>query len=152
MSIPTSPTLNTDTGVVRSEREFSGAMTLELTDDEIKRALAIILPVKEKYHQRFVSFAAGVTPDSKVAQTLEQAMEIVEEFEDEIKTRLMDMEILATVDVTGLFQDPPEPIAIEWLGKLPTADLYKYGMDHEKKEWEVKRATNRREDYYGQKD
>jgi hypothetical protein len=35
---------------------------------------------------------------------------------------------------------------------MPGSELAQYGMDHERKEWEVKRAKARDEDYLGEKD
>ena len=37
------------------------------------------------------------------------------------------------------------------MGALPSHSIAKEGFDHDKKTWEVQHATERGEDYYGQK-
>jgi hypothetical protein len=132
----TSPTLPTD-GTVKSAKELSGALTLELNDDEIGALMKIITLVHQKYiGRRF--------------DTVEQGMMIMQEMEHEIQTRLAEeLEVLATIDSTPMLMGQAPILEIH--GKLPTSNLAKYGMDHEKKEYEVKKATARDEDYLGQK-
>lgn len=143
--VPTSPTLPTeDVGLVKSTAEFSGALTLDLTDEEIGKAFEVCTSVKRKYEARFASKFRDTN------FTLDEAMREVEKFEDEIKTRLAEeCSVLATVNVLPVLEG--RHIEIDWIGVLPSHVVNKYGMDHEKKEWEVKRANARREDYYGQK-
>lgn len=145
-SVPTSPDLETDSGIVTSAGDFSGKLTLDLTDEEIKRAFEIIVPIKKRWENIFrVKFS-----DPNLSFTMDQALDMVEQFEDEIKTRLAeDINILATVDTTPLLEG--KPLVIEWIGRMPGDNVFKHGLDHERKEFEVKRATNRGEDYYGQK-
>jgi hypothetical protein len=143
--VPTSPELPVrDTGLVQSAADFSGALTLDLTDDEIGKAFEICTSVKRKYEAIFRSKFRDTS------FTLDEAMREVEKFEDEIKTRLAEeADVLATVNVLPVLEG--KNIEIDWIGVLPSHSVNKYGMDHEKKEWEVKRATDRREDYLGQK-
>jgi benzoyl-CoA reductase/2-hydroxyglutaryl-CoA dehydratase subunit BcrC/BadD/HgdB len=144
--IVTSPDLPVDEGVVHSVKEFSGAMTLEMTDDAISHALRVMMPIREKW----INFFRRKFNDP-TSFTLDDAMEAVEKFEDELKYELADKcNVLATVDTVPLLEG--QPMRIEWLGQMPGSDIYRYGMDHEKKEWEVKRATERGEDYLGQGD
>jgi hypothetical protein len=145
MSLPTSPELPVDQGFVNSAKDFSGAFTLDLTDDQIAEAWRIIQTVRLKYQDRFRSKFND--PQNFKVEDIEK---YVDEFEDEIKTRLAEsVGILATVNVLPVFEG--QPLAIEIIGVLPGSDLEKHGMDHEKKQWEVRRATDRGEDFLGQK-
>jgi len=135
--------LPTNDGIVKTAKEFSGALTLDLTDEEIARALKIVMRVKQKHQEIFRK--------KYPFDSLEQALELIANFEDEIKTELAERcNVLATIDTVPMLEG--KPMNIEWIGKLPGDALYKYGMDHEKKEWEVKRANVRGEDYLGQKE
>ncbi len=141
---PTSPQLPVDPGIVTTQKQFSDNLTMDLNDDEIKRALAMLIPIREKWQERFR--AKAFSP----AFGVEQAMQLVDEFEDELKTELMDkMGLITAVDVTPLFDG--EPMVIEFTGVIDTHPAQQYGFDHEKKGWEVKKATERGEDYLGQK-
>jgi hypothetical protein len=134
----TSPKLDAHEGIVTSAKEFSDALTLDLNDEEIARAFQIIARVRTKYKHR--SF-----------DNIEKGMMIVEEMEKEVQTELAEkLNILARIDVTPMLMGNP-PI-LEVLGKLPGDPVEKYGFDHEKKEWEVKRSTSRNEDFLGQKE
>ena len=145
--IITSPTLDTESGIVTSVKDFSGKLTLDLTDDEIKRAMVIVTRVKRKWQERFRSKFS----DPNLSFSLDEAMDLVTQFEDEIKTELAEkVNVLATVDPIPVLEG--KPLVIEWIGKLPGDDIYKYGMDHERKETQVKKATQRGEDFLGQKD
>lgn len=144
----TSPTLDTESTLVHNDVHFSGTQTLELTDDEIKSAWRIIQRIRYKYINVFRS-KFNALEEGKISQALEDCMKLVDQFEDEIKTELAEkVECLATVNVMPVLEG--EPIEIEFLGKLPGSDIYKYGMDHERKGWEVRRATAKGEAYYGQ--
>lgn len=136
----------TDPSIVTSAKDFSGKLTLDLTDDEIKRAFEIIVRVKGKWQERFRRKFSDVENF-----TLENALDMIAQFEDEIKTELAEkVNVLATVDSTPILMG--EPLAIEWIGKLPSDSINVHGFDHEKKNWEVQRATARGEDFLGQKD
>jgi hypothetical protein len=142
---PTSPQLDATDGYVHSVREFSDAMTLDLTDEEISRAVRIIGEVRLKYGRKFIQKFNDPT-----SFKLDDALKALDEMEDEVKTRLAgECHILATVDTVPILEGRPP--AIEIIGVLPGGTLDRHGMDHEKKEWEVKRATARGEDYHGQK-
>jgi hypothetical protein len=143
--IVTSPDLPTDEGIVHSVKEFSGAMTLEMTDDAIASSLRVMMPIREKwityFRQKF---------NDPGTFSLDDALEAITKFEDELKYELADKcNVLATVDTVPLLEG--QPMRIEWIGQMPGSDIYKYGMDHEKKEWEVKRATANDENYLGEK-
>lgn len=141
---PTSPELPANTGIVSTEKQFSDSLTQDLSDEDIKRALAIILPIKKKWQNKFI---AKYTHDAKF--NVDRAMDELSEFSDEITyTLATDLNILATVDVTPLLQG--EGPIIEYIGVLPGHDLSKHGFDHERKEYEVKKAKDRGEDYLGQ--
>lgn len=141
---PTSPTLNTDSGIVRTQKQFSDALTTDLTDAEIKEGLALILPIKRKHEEKFL--AKFGDPHFSI----DEAAEAISEFQDEISyTLATEANILATVDATPVFEG--QPLIIEWIGVIPGHSLSKYGMDHERKSWEVKKATDRGEAFLGQK-
>lgn len=128
-----SPTLPVDSGVVTTVKDFSDGLTMELTDDEIARALSIILPLRRKYRARF----AHKLGDPFFS--IEKAMAMVDEMEDELIDRLAnELNAIATVDVSPLFEG--KEMIIDIVGVLPSHYSADYGFDHEKKEWEVKRA------------
>jgi hypothetical protein len=133
----TSPTLP-DKDIVGTPKELSDALTLELQDHEISRMMEIFGSTWKKYiGRRF--------------DTVEQGMQIVSEAEKEITQRMAnELEVLCTIDVTPMLMG--EPPILEVHGKLPTSDFAKYGFDHEQKEYEVKTATARGEDFLGQKE
>lgn len=141
-NIPTSPTLPTDEAqVVRSAKDFSGALTLDMTDAEIKKAFEIIASLKEKYQGRWRTM---------YFDSMEKVANELETFGDEVKTRLAEgVNVLATVDGSPVLAG--EPPVIEIIGRIAGDSFEKHGMDHEKKQWEVQRASERDEDYYGQK-
>lgn len=51
---PTSPNLPADSGIVKTEKQFSDSLTQDLTDEEIKQALALLLPIKKKWETRLL--------------------------------------------------------------------------------------------------
>ena len=124
-------------------KEFSGAMTLELTDDEIKKALKLTLGIVHKHQdiwRRKFPF-----------DSIEQIADLLEALEKELSyTMATELDVLVRVDGTPVFVGG-SPV-IEWIGKLDTSSLAKYGQDHEKKTWEVQKADARGEDFLGQKD
>lgn len=142
----TSPNLPTSEGIIHTPKDFSGSLTLELSDEDIKRGFELVMKIKSKWESRFRSkFNDPSTFE------LDDVLKELSEFEDEVRTRLAEeLNVLATVDTVPILDGQP-PI-VDWVGKLPGDALYSYGFDHERKEWEVKRATVRGEDYLGQKD
>lgn len=128
----TSPNLDTDDSrVAKSAKDFSGMLTMDLTDDEIAQAFKITAEVNQRY--RYLQ----ATPENLAAMG------------DEIIYRLADEAgILAKYDPVPLAEGGyPE---VEYIGKVNTDSIHKYGFDHEKKEWEVKRATERDESFLGE--
>ncbi len=145
VDVPTSPEMPTGSDNITSAKSFSGAMTLDLTDDQIKRAFEIIQRVKLRHTD---IFRRKFNDPSTF--NIETVMKYVDHFADEITTELAEkVGVLASVNTVPLLEG--QPLEVEWLGVIPGADLEKYGQDHEKKGWEVKRATDRGEDYLGQK-
>lgn len=142
-NLPTSPTLPTDTGIVRTPKQFSDTLTLDLTDDDITRAMEVTLRIRRKYSD---IFRAKFGPHGSF--TAGEAFKLLDQFEDEIKTTLAEqLDLLVTVDVEPvLFGEPP---VISFEGALSSHSTAKYGLDHEKKEWEVKRAKDRGQDFLG---
>jgi hypothetical protein len=141
----TSPELATNSGLIKDAKSFSGAMTLDLTDEEIANAWKIVIDIRRKWMRVFRS-----KYNDSSTYTLDQALKSIEEFEDELKTTLAERcGILASVNTVPLLEG--KPMEIEWIGKMPGSGLDTIGMDHEKKEYEVKKATARGEDFLGQK-
>lgn len=105
----------------------------DLTDEEAKQVVAVILgEVQEKYQYKLSTQAN------------------LEALRDEALTRMAEIGILAELDVSPVFNG--EPPILEIIGKVSTDSFHKHGFDHEKKEWEVRKAKDRGEDYLGQKE
>lgn len=137
-----SPSLPTDEGIVKTPKEFSDALTLDLTDEEIQQALRIIIAVSSKWQEVFRSRLRHVN------FTIEDAMKLVDQFEDELVYELATkLDVLAHVDVAGVFEGKP-PV-VELVGALPSHSSAKHGLDHERKEWEVKKAKDKGQDFLG---
>lgn len=143
MSTPivNSPTLPTSHNVVSNLTDFSNAMTLDLTDEEIKLFGELTLKIRARYIERWrlMNF-----------DSIDHAIDELEKFRDELSTTLAErMGLLVTVDGSPILAG--EPPIIEVIGKIDGTQFATYGMDHEKKETEVKLATERNEAYLGQK-
>lgn len=137
-----SPTLPVNQGIVHSPKAFSDGLTLDLTDEEITRFLQITLPIRQRWSSTF---------RSKLRHnnfTVEEAFKLLDEFEDELVYELATkMDLLVSVNVEPVLEG--EPPIIDILGALPSHSSAQYGLDHEKKSWEVKRAKERGEDFLG---
>lgn len=139
---PTSPDLPADSGIVVSRKQFSDGLTLDLTDSEITQALGITLPIKKKWTAIFRSRL------NSNQFTVEQAMKLVDQFEDELVTTLAErMDLIATVDASPVFEG--EPLVIDFVGALDSHYTAKYGFDHERKTYEVQKAQERGEVFLG---
>lgn len=139
----TSPNLPTGRDVVSTAKDFSGAMTLDLSDDEIKRALKVCVSAVRKHQTMW--------RQKYPFDSIEQVADLLEELEKELAYKMMEeVDCLVRVDGTPVFVG--QPPVIEWLGKVQGTSLDKYGQDHERKTYEVQKATERGEDYLGQKD
>jgi len=139
----TSPNLPTGKDTVSTAKEFSGAMTLDLSDDEIKKALEITVGTVRKHQE--------IWRRKFPFDNLEQIADLLEELEKELSHKLMEeLDVLVKIDGTPLFYG--QPPVIDWMGWLDTSSLAKYGQDHERKTWEVQKADERGEDFLGQKD
>lgn len=138
-----SPNLSTGKDTVSTAKEFSGAMTLDLTDDEIKKALEITVGTVNKHQAKW--------RQKFPFDSLEQVSDLLEELQSELSYKMAtELDVLVRVDGAPVFMG--QAPVIEWLGKLDTSSLAKHGQDHEKKQWEVQKADERGEDYLGQKD
>lgn len=142
--IVTSPDLPTQDTLIRDAKHFSGTQTLDLTDDDIQAAWRIVQRIRHKYHEIFRrKFNDPTTIDMDIV------FKWIDQFEDEVKTTLAEhVDVLATVNVMPILEG--QPLEIHWIGKMPGSNLAKFGMDHEKKAWEVKRATALGESYLGE--
>lgn len=131
-------------GLVKTEKEFSDALTGELTDAEIAIATRIIIASKTKWQNRF-RLKFRDTTNFKTKE-VEEALDLVEEFNDEISYRLAtEVGVLASVDTTPLLKG--EGIHVDILGTVGGPKP----MDHDQKEYEVKKAKDKKEDFLGQR-
>lgn len=126
MSVPHIPDAN-----LKSAKQFA-QYSSDFTDEEITQAMQIIVGIQRKYATR------------------SNTVENLEILRDEALTRLSEIGILATLDPAPCFHG--EPPVLEFIGKINTDAIHKDGFDHEKKEYEVKKATARGEDWLGQKE
>ncbi len=146
----TSPTLATDPGIVKSAKEFSDALTLDLTDTEIKKAFELIMKISNKFRQRFIYKFSDISLYKTPEHAAEAAAKMVDEFEKEIQNTLAEsMDLLVVVDMAPVFDG--QPPVVELQGHLSTHYSAKYGFDHEQKEFEVKASVERGEAFYGEK-
>lgn len=104
----------------------------ELTDTESTEAFQLVMELQAKY---------GLKPNT---------VDNLHELRDEALTRLMEMNILAELDVTPCFHG--EPPILELKGKIAGDSIHSYGFDHEKKKWEIDQARKKGEDYLGEKE
>lgn len=105
----------------------------DLTDSEITQVFKIVTLVRAKY------------------SGLHNTPENLEKLRDETLTRLMEIGVLATLDPAPCFHG--EPPVIEILGKIREDKIFHTeGFDHEKKQYEVRKAEERGEDWLGQKE
>lgn len=125
------PLPSTDT-VINDVTELSRATTQTLTDSETQKAFSIIMEVQTKYAMKLS------TPEN------------LDAYRDELLTRLMEVNVLASFDPTPLLQGG-RPI-VEIIGKVPSDDLHKHGFDHERMGWEVTKAGQRNEEVLGQRE
>jgi hypothetical protein len=129
--------------MVSTAKDFAGATTLDLTDDETKVFLQTTVAIVRK-HQ-------AVWRTLFPFNNLEQCMNLLDELEKELAYTLMErLNVVVRVDGTPVFEGAA-PV-IEFIGKMEGTSLARYGQDHEKKTWEVQKAKERGEDFLGQKD
>lgn len=116
---------------IRSEKQMA-YWASDLLDSEVKEVFQVVYSIQGRY--------------AKMAATSEN----LNAMRDEILTRLMDMNIVAEIDIAPFYSG--EPPTIEIIGKVKSDPQHKYGFDHEQKEYEVKKATARGESYLGEKE
>lgn len=138
----TPPAVPESGGFVHSLKEFSDTLTLDLTDEEIAQTFKVLLEVITKWQNIF---------RSKMISSYKDAEDIIKDtdrFESEIKERLESLSILASVDVMPVIEGTGYPtIVLE--GALPSHYSAKYGADHEKKTYEVRKAKEKGEVFLG---
>lgn len=123
---------------VTSLKAFSDTLTLDLTDEEIKKAFEVCMRSLRKWRP---IFAAKLDPHSAVSfSKVEDITDLIMQWDSEIQAQLAAMDLDGEIDIEPLRRDEPPTIVIN--GALPSHYSAKYGMDHEKKGWEVKRAGN----------
>lgn len=104
----------------------------ELTDTESVKAVRLIGECQIKWAHK---------PNTK---------ENLHNLRDEVLTKLMEMNVLAEFDPAPCFYG--EPPIVEIRGKISGDPIHKYGFDHERKAYEVNRAKEDGEEYYGEKE
>jgi len=116
---------------IKSGKQFA-EFASELQDTEVEQLIKIHVALQQKWAFR--------------ANTVEN----LEAMRDEYLTRFAEAGIVATVDASPcLYGEPP---VVEILGKVSGDPIHTDGFDHERKQWEVRRAVERNEDYLGQKE
>lgn len=143
----TPPAVPESGGFVRSVKEFSDSLTLDLTDDEIAQAFKILMSVITRWQN---IFRAKIDPSTLTSyKDVEDIMKDVDQFESEVKERLAEsLSILASVDVMPVIEGTGYPtIVLE--GALPSHYSASYGTDHEKKSYQVRKAKERNEVFLG---
>lgn len=113
---------------LQSGKQFAG-FAADLTDSEIQQTIKVVNSIRTRY--------AG---KPFTVQNLDA-------LRDEVLTRLAGIGILASVDVAPCLNG--EPPTVEIVGKVGDPG-FNAATDHEKKRWEVLKANERGEDYYGQ--
>jgi hypothetical protein len=104
----------------------------ELTDTESVAVVRLITECQMKWAHK---------PNTK--QNLEY-------LRDEVLTKMMGMNVIAEFDPAPCFYG--EPPIVEIKGKVAGDPIHKHGFDHEKKAYEVVKAKEAGEDYYGEKE
>lgn len=117
--------------VIHSEKQLVHFAD-ELTDSESTAAFQLIMQLQMKY---------AFKPNTQ---------KNLEELRDEALTKLMEMNIVAEMDITPCFYG--EPPIIEFKGKIAGDPIHSQGFDHEKKKWEIDKARTKGEDYLGEKE
>jgi hypothetical protein len=140
-----SPEVPVDSGVVATPKAFVHGLTMELTESQSQQALQIVLPIKNKWSAIFRSRLRHQN------FTVEEAMKLVDQFEDELVTTLAErMSLIATVDASPVFEG--EPLIVDFVGCLDDHDTAQYGFDHEKARYEIQKSMERGESFYGEKE
>lgn len=104
----------------------------ELTDEESVAAVREIAKIQQKW----------------AAKT--NTKENLEMLRDEVLTKMMELNIVAEFDPSPCFYG--EPPILEIRGKVQGDPIHQYGFDHEKKQWEVRKAAERGEEFLGQRE
>jgi hypothetical protein len=118
-------------GIVHSGKELA-LNAIDLTDEEVAKSVSIVYELQQKYATRAFTEAN------------------LDALRDEVLTRLAEVGVLATFDPAPCLHG--EPPVVEFLGKVSgDKTFHTEGLDHERKQWEVLKAKERGEDYYGQK-
>lgn len=104
----------------------------DLTDEEIKQTIRVVNDARIKFSGR------PNTPKN------------LEIMRDEVLTKLAEISVLAEFDPSPCFYG--EPPILEITGKIKGDPIYKEGFDHERKAYEVNKAHERGEYFYGEKE
>lgn len=143
----TSPTMPVGDAPIQNLKQFSDTLTLDLTDDEIQRAMKTVLPIISKWQNVFRS---KIDPSNVLSyRQVEEIMKDVDKFEDEVKTTFMEkMDLLVSVDVMPVLEGTGYP-TIVFEGAMDTHSSAKYGLDHERKSYEVRKAKDLNQTFLG---
>lgn len=124
---------------VSSLKAFSDTLTLDLTDADIKKAFEICMRSLRKWRP---IFNAKFDPHSATSiNSRDEAAALIMQWDSEIQDQLAEMDLDGEVDIEPLRKGKPPTIVIN--GALESHISAKYGMDHERKEFEVKRSDGK---------
>lgn len=117
--------------IIKSDVDMAH-MAVDLLDTEASQVFNTVVDVQLRFQHRANS------------------VQNLDAMRDELLTRLAEIGILATVDASPCFYG--EPPIVEVVGKIAGDAFHTEGLDHEKKQFEVRRATERGEEFLGQKE
>lgn len=124
---------------VGSLKAFSDTLTLDLTDEDIKKAFEICMRSLRKWRP---IFNAKFDPHSAVSvNTADEAQSLIMQWDGEIREQLAEMDLDGEVDIEPLRYGQAPTIVIN--GALESHETARYGLDHSRKEWEVKRSNGK---------
>lgn len=120
-----------EVGIVKSAEQFV-TWSGDLQDTESVKIVQIVYQLQQKWASR-----------PNTAANLEA-------LRDEALTKLAEINVLATFDPAPCFHG--EPPIVEIIGKIAGDPQHEHGFDHEKKMFEVRKATQRGEKFLGEKE
>lgn len=121
-----------------------------MQDDRITSVTDLAHFASELQDTEVVQIAQIVARASRKYSTRAASVQNLTALRDEILTRLSEVNVLATVDVAPVLNG--EPPTVEIVGKIAGDSQHTHGFDHERKQYEVRKATARGEEFLGQKE
>lgn len=129
-----------DAGIVKNAVEFAHT-AYNLQDHEALEAIDIM----RKYQRRWIYRARWGW------HNWEDLADFLEELGGNIQYEFAErLNLLTRWDPTPVLEGKP-PL-LEVMDKMPSDDIHKFGFDHERKGFEVRKAVGRGEEFLGQKE